>query len=422
MIRFIYTMLWWVCMPLALLRLWWRGIREPDYRRHIPERFGFYTQFDQGRPQQVIWVHAVSVGETRAAQPLVEMLLSSYPDCTVLLTHMTATGRETGKQLFAAHGRRVVQSYLPYDTGWMARRFLDYFKPAAGILMETEIWPNLIRAGARLQVPIILANARLSERSYRKGRRFSSVMEEVAQELACIAAQSEPDANRLRSFGATNVHVTGSIKFDVQPPQDMVAQGAAWRAMAAQRQVLLCASTRDGEEQRIIAVLQQQRPGWLTIIVPRHPQRFDVVAGLISAAGLTMQRRSEIDIHGIAPDTDVLLGDSMGEMFAYYAACDAAFIGGSLLPLGGQNLIEACMLGKPVLIGPHTFNFHEISNQAEADGAALRVETAQDMIDRTRALFADPVARNAMSAQAAAFAAQHKGATERTVKLIASVL
>lgn len=408
-------------MPFALLRLWWRGFREPGYRRHIPERLGFYHQFDLYRPQQVIWVHAVSVGETRAAQPLVERLLHDYPDAVVLLTHMTATGRATGKQLFG-HEARVVQSYLPYDTGWMTRRFLRYFKPKAGILMETEIWPNLIRSGAQTGVPIFLANARLSERSYRKGLRFASVMQEVASQLAGIGAQSPADAKRLQAFGAQNVQVTGSIKFDVLPPEDMIARGQAWRNKFGARKVLLCASTRDGEEKLIIDAMQGQARDWLTIIVPRHPQRFDEVENLIRAAGMKVERRSMIGEHDVAADTDVVLGDSMGEMFAYYAACDIAFIGGSLLPLGGQNLIEACMLGKPVLLGLHTFNFQEISHAAVDEGAALRVANAQEMLVQAQALLSDDAWRADMSHKATAFAEQHRGATSRTVRLIAAVM
>ncbi|ASU40557.1 3-deoxy-D-manno-octulosonic acid transferase [Herbaspirillum sp. meg3] len=421
--RLIYSALWWVGLPFVLLRLWRRGRKEPGYRQHIGERLGFYGQFSQRTLPPLLWVHAVSVGETRAAQPLIDALLSTYPEHTILLTHMTATGRATGQQLFAHHGERVVQSFFPYDTGWMCARFLRYFKPKISILMETEVWPNMVRQCRRYGVPVVLANARLSERSLRRGQRFGSILLEAAAGIDCVAAQSEADAERLRLFGARNVHVTGSIKFDVEAPAEMIALGRQWRSIFGARPVLLCASTRENEERLILdALVKEGFDKFLTVIVPRHPQRFDAVEEMIRERGFAMERRSAMQDTLLANEVQIVLGDSMGEMFAYYAACDLAFIGGSLLPLGGQNLIEACSLGKPVLIGPHTFNFQTVTEDAIKIDAALRVTDASIMLKAALDLFDTTDRRHEMAANAQAFARQHQGATLRTVALIKPLL
>ncbi|EJN00851.1 lipid IV(A) 3-deoxy-D-manno-octulosonic acid transferase [Herbaspirillum sp. YR522] len=417
--RLLYSALWWFAMPLVLLRLWRRGRKEPGYRQHIGQRLGFYGP--RGAQPPLIWVHAVSVGETRAAEPLIDALLHRYRQHSVLLTCMTATGRATGTQVFAKHGRRVVQSFLPYDTGWMCARFLRHFEPDVCILMETEVWPNLIAQCKRFDVPVMVANARLSERSLRRGKRFSSLLRPAAEMIDCVGAQSDDDERRLRQFGANHVAVTGSLKFDVQPPTDVVERGRAWKRALGERPVLLCASTREGEEALILEALGKfGRPDWLTVIVPRHPQRFDEVASLIQGQGWSLRRRSTMTQD--VGDADVLLGDSMGEMFAYYALCDVAFIGGSLLPLGGQNLIEALALGKPVLIGPHTFNFAHITHDAIAAVAAARVGDAEQMLGAWSALAADPDEYARRAAAAASFAYRHQGATMRTMALLAPLM
>ena len=335
------------------------------------------------------------------------------------MTHMTPTGRAAGKELFAKHGYRLVQSYLPYDTVPMVRRFMKHFTPRICILMETEVWPNLIAVCAQRGVAIALVNARLSERSLRRAGRFGELMTDAARGITLVAAQTEADAQRVRSLGVEQVAVTGSIKFDVVVPPSAIDAGAALRARIGMRPVLLCASTRDGEEALILDAfsrLAPRPPGMLLLIVPRHPQRFDEVARLVQSRGLALARRSGAG--AVAPEVDVLLGDSMGEMFAYYAASDCAFIGGSLLPLGGQNLIEACALGKPVLIGEHTFNFALVTDEAVAAGAALRVADAGQMLREAARLLQDAAARAAMGEQAAAFANRHRGATARTLELL----
>ena len=415
--RSTYSALWRLALPVVLGRLWWRGLREPGYRANWSERLGYYG--DRGAGWHTIWIHAVSVGETRAAEPLVDALLAAYPDSRIVMTHMTPTGRAAGKELFAKHGYRLVQSYLPYDTVPMVRRFMKHFTPRICILMETEVWPNLIAVCAERGVATALVNARLSERSLRRAGRFGDLMTDAARRITLVAAQTEADAARVRSLGASNVAVTGSIKFDVVVPPSAVQAGAALRARIGKRPVLLCASTRDGEEALILDAflrLSPRPPGMLLLIVPRHPQRFDDVARLVQSRGLALARRSESG--AVAPEVDVMLGDSMGEMFAYYAACDCAFIGGSLLPLGGQNLIEACALGKPVLIGEHTFNFALATDEAVAAGAALRVADAGQMLREAARLLHDTDARAAMGGQAGAFANRHRGATARTLELL----
>lgn len=421
--RTLYSGLWWLALPVMLGRLWWRGRKEPGYREHWGERLALGGPAPTER--FTIMVHAVSVGETRAAEPLVDALLAAYPDCRILLTHMTPTGRATGKSLFAHHGERVVQSYLPYDTASMTRRFLRRHRPRACILMETEVWPNLIRACNRQDVPVVLANARLSEKSLKRGRKAGAVMLEAARGFTLVAAQTELDAERIRSLGAPNVVVTGSVKFDVTPPPAALEKGdwlrSRIRSGGPERPVFLCASTREGEEGLILDAwqrLQDKPAGALLAIVPRHPQRFDEVASLVTDRRLSLARRSQLDLDHSVDGADVLLGDSMGEMFAYYAACDCAYIGGSLLPLGGQNLIEACALGKPVLVGDHTFNFLDATMEAVGDGAALRVPDADALVTAAAGLLRDHPARVAMGEQALAFARRHRGATLRTVELV----
>jgi 3-deoxy-D-manno-octulosonic-acid transferase len=429
--RILYSLLWWLALPLVLTRLWLRGRQEPGYRQHWGERLGFYPRASAAggsRAAPVLWVHAVSVGETRAAEPLVDALLAEYPGSRVILTHMTPTGRATGKAIFAKHGERLVQSYLPYDMGSMVSRFIRHFQPGVCILMETEVWPNLIAVCNARGVPVVLANARLSERSLRKASRFGSLLLRAARGISLVAAQTEADAQRVRSLGVQRVEITGSIKFDVVVPDAALAIGASLRAAIGARPVLLCASTREGEEELIVAAFEAARTalpaGALLLIVPRHPQRFDEVEKMIAARGLTVERRSRLALDGGAMpgSVEVLLGDSMGEMFGYYAACDVAFVGGSLAPLGGQNLIEPAALGKPILIGQHTFNFELVTEDALAAGGAQRVADAADLISTAARLLNDTSARATMGLNAQTFANQHRGATRRTLALLSRLI
>ena len=408
----LYRLALLLAAPLIPLRLLWRGRRERGYWRHWGERLALGPASVTG----ALWIHAVSVGEMRAAQPLIMALRNEHPDAPVLLTCMTPTGRATAESLYGSFARIV---YLPYDYAWLVQRFLRSIKPRVGILMETELWPNLIHAAAREDVPLVLANARLSARSARGYARLPALTRACLQRIAIVAAQTDTDAARLRTLGAMTVHVTGNLKFDIAPLPDQLERGAAWKAKWGQRPVLLAASTREGEEAPLLCAFADTAPAEvLLVLVPRHPQRFDAVAGLIEAAGLAYQRRSALDGTELKPDTRVLLGDSLGELFAYYAACDVAFVGGSLLPLGGQNLIEAASVGRPVLVGPHTFNFEEATQLAIEAGAAMRVNDAAALLENALKLLSDAPARARMGEAGLAFAARHRGAAARVAALV----
>jgi 3-deoxy-D-manno-octulosonic-acid transferase len=413
--RAVYTALTYVVLPVALAKLAWRSRREPDYAAHVPERLGRYAAQKPARP--LIWIHAVSVGETRAAEPLVRALRARYPDHAILMTHMTPTGRRTGVALF---GDTVLRAYLPYDFPRGVTHFLDHFAPRVGVIMETEIWPNLVASCKARGVPLVLANARLSARSARGYRRLGSLAREAVGAFSEIAAQTADDAQRFEALGARSVTVTGSLKFDVAPPLEQLARGRAWRESCGPRPVLLAASTRAGEEALVLDAYAQIAGNPLLVLVPRHPQRFDEVASLLRERGLRYARRSAGD--PVAPDIDVLLGDSMGEMPAYYAACDLAFVGGSLVPSGGQNFIEACAVGTPVLLGPHTYNFAEAAARAIAGGAALRVDNPSDLAHVATRLLADRDARAQMAQHGLAFAHAHQGATGKVMAAIEGMM
>ncbi|MFJ5446752.1 lipid IV(A) 3-deoxy-D-manno-octulosonic acid transferase [Methylobacillus methanolivorans] len=420
--RLIYTLLIYLLIPFVPFKLLWRGLRQPEYRQHWAERFGF---FSTSVTKPMIWIHCVSVGETRGAAPLIKQLQQRYPQYQILMTHATPTGREAGKQLF---GDSVLRCYLPYDTPGAVSRFLNHFQPQLGMLMETELWFNLIAGCKARGMPILLVNARLSAKSAQGYARLGSVVRHGLQQLTAIAAQTSQDAERLQSlvkpYGAElPVEVMGNLKFDVTPPVAAVEQGEALRGyFGRQRPVFLAASTRDGEEAMILdAITAAQLPQLLTVIVPRHPQRFDEVANLLTRRGIHFVRRSRLS-ETVAANVQVVLGDSMGEMFAYYAACDVAFIGGSLQPLGGQNLIEATAMSKPVLIGPHTFNFAAATEMAIAAKAAWRVQDVADLAKALQRIFGDPELRQAMSWKALEFSTSAGGATQRIADMVACYL
>jgi 3-deoxy-D-manno-octulosonic-acid transferase len=408
MIRHLYTLGLWLLLPWALMHLLWRSRRQQEYLHHWGERFGYYTVSTK---QPVIWIHVVSVGETRAAQTLVKALRKRYPNHRILLSHITPTGRQTGIELF---GDSVERIYLAYDFPGAAKRFLDHWQPEFGLIMETELWPNVIAACKARHVPLMLVNGRLSEKSARRYTRFATLTREALHNLAGVAAQADSDAQRLQTLGASNVAILGNLKFDITPPPEQLELGALFRQWIGSRRVLLCASTREGEESLILdAWTRYPIAETLLVLVPRHPQRIEDVAALVDQHGLKLQRRSSNTAVGV--DTQVWLGDSMGEMFAYYAACDVAFVGGSLIDHGGQNLIEPCAVGRPVLIGPSTFNFTRAVNDAIAANACRRVANAEEMLSAAVTLLDNaPLAEDA-SRNALAFASAHRGATARTV-------
>ena len=409
--RFFYSLLLYLLLPFIPLRLLWRGRKQPAYLKYWRERFGWYGIVP---PAPLIWIHAVSVGETRACVPLIAALQAHYPEHAILLTHMTPTGRETGQTLF---GTRVLQAYLPYDFPGAVQRFIKHFKPSFGLLMETELWPNLIATCRQRQIPLALINARLSARSARGYARLAALSREALQALTLVSAQTAADAERLTQLGARDIAITGNLKFDVVPPP---ATDQLRNLFGVERRVLLAASTREGEEALLLDAFSKPIPNQLLVIVPRHPQRFNAVAALLTTRGINFQRRSENK--PISVDTPVVLGDSMGEMFAYYGAAEVAIIGGSLLPFGGQNLIEACALGVPVILGPHTHNFAQVAEDAVKAGAALRVPDAHAALAQAQALLVDTEKRTGMHAAALKFAADHRGAVDKTMALIAEKL
>jgi 3-deoxy-D-manno-octulosonic-acid transferase len=400
--RRLYTAVLRLALPLILLRLWWRGRREPAYRENIGERLGRYAL---PKKEKLVWVHAVSVGEGRAAAPLVERLRSSLPDHSVLMTCTTVAGRATIRQLY---GDSVQVSFLPYDFPGAVQRFLEHFRPRLGVIMETEVWPNLLAGCAASRVPVLLANARMSEKSARGYARWKGLTQPAFASLAAVCAQSTADAERLRALGAPRVEVTGNLKFDVAPDSGQLAAGRAWRA-ALGRPVLLLASTRDGEEALLLKYFSMVEANVLVVVVPRHPQRFDEVAQLAQS------RRTRSPVPGAADR--VHLGDTMGEMAFYFAASDVAVIGGSFVPVGGQNLIEAVAAGAPVITGPSMFNFAEATRLAVAAGAAIQVSDAQQAFREAAALLGDARRRSAMSEAGKKFCEQHQGATERHLAL-----
>lgn len=420
-VRALYGLAWWLATPLVWIYLWRRGRRQPEYRRDWGERFGRYPAPPSSRP--LLWLHAVSVGETRAAAPLVEALLRRYPGHRLLLTQMTPTGRATARQLF---GDRVELAYLPYDRPDAVARFLAHFRPQVGLLLETELWPNLMHACAERGVPLCLINARLSERSLAGYQRVRPLIAPALARLALIAAQGEDDARRLASLAdrldaGPPCEVIGNLKYDFAADPQAVARGRAWRRAAGTRPVFLAASTREGEEALLLDAWARRPLDALLLLVPRHPERFDAVAELLAQRGLAFVRRSDWD--GATPLTGaVLLGDSLGELAAYLACSDLALMGGSLLDFGCHNLIEPCAVGVPVLVGPSTFNFAEVVRDALAEGAARQVADADAVLALAEDLLGDAAARARMSEAGLRLVARNRGALDKTLALLEPIL
>ncbi|MCW5256612.1 3-deoxy-D-manno-octulosonic acid transferase [Verminephrobacter aporrectodeae subsp. tuberculatae] len=431
--RALYSLLTWCAQPLLRRKLRRRAVAEPAYAQAMDERFGRYpaAAIDRllapgGSAGRLVWLHAVSLGETRAAAVLLERLREQLPGMRLLLTHGTATGRAEGEKLLRSGDLQVWQ---PWDTPGAVARFLRSFRPAVGVLLDTEVWPNLVAGCRRHGVPLVLANARLSEKSLRRAQRLAALARPAYGALSAVWAQTGEDAARLRCLGAEVRGVLGNLKFDLLPNAEQLAQGRAWRAQTG-RPVLMLASSREGEEALWLEHFQKARAHpaadagqaadvqWL--IVPRHPQRFDAVQQLFERAGLSVSRRSAWA--ALPEPADLWLGDSLGEMALYYGLADAALLGGSFAPLGGQNLIEAAACGCPVLLGPHTFNFAQAAELACAAGAAQRVaHMAAGMALATQWVH-DAAQQGAASARATRFAGAHRGAAQATAQAIAAIV
>lgn len=428
-----------LAQPLLRRKLQQRARQEPLYAQDVEQRFGYYETLQAPPPPGTwVWIHAVSLGETHAAAALLLQLRQALPGMRLLLTHGTATGREAGRSLLEPGD---VQVWQPWDTPGATRRFVQHFRPRIGLLVETEVWPNLVRACQQEGVPLCLVNARLSAKSLRQSQRLAWLALPAFQALAAIWPQTEDDAQRLRLLGATVQSPLGNLKFDTTPDSDQCAQGLALRQSVG-KPVLIFASSRDGEEQMLLDALRARASAALAdanrcapeggasapdalrsvqwLLVPRHPQRFDAVAALCAAAGLSVSRRS-VDGTGFAP-ADIWLGDSLGEMALYLGLADVALLGGSFARLGGQNLIQAAACGCPVVMGPHTFNFAQAAEMAQLEGAAYEVPDMAQALDRALQLVQDPLELESASSAALAFALRHAGAAQRTSAQIVELL
>lgn len=419
--RFAYNILFTLVLPVIVLRLLWRAIKAPAYARRWRERFGLpaLTPQQKALRGQWLWLHAVSVGETLAAAPLVRKLLEDHPGLPIVMTTMTPTGSERVQALF---GDAICHVYAPYDHPWVVNAFLRRFQPHTVVIMETELWPNIIHCSKAARATVIVANARLSEKSFRGYEKFAKLGKPMLQAIDCIAAQGEADAQRFERLGVPHerLTITGSIKFEIDLPQDLAQKCGAMKAMfAGERPVLIAASTREGEEEHVLNAFRQclqTMPDLLLVLVPRHPERFRAVARLCEHHGLRVVKRSEqVEV---TEHTQVFLGDSMGEMLTYFSVSDLAFVGGSLVNTGCHNVLEPAALGLPVLVGPSQFNFQSICEQLEAAGALKTVADADALAQTVLQVLADKSLRESMGAAGRQLIEENRGALQRIEALV----
>ncbi len=416
----VYDIVLYLALPFALLRLLWRSRRLPAYRERWGERLGSYDRADL---RARVWIHAVSVGEVQAAQPVIRHLLDRYPGQGIMVTTTTPTGSARLRALFED---RIGHVYAPYDLKPAVERFLDAVAPRLVLVMETEVWPNMLRACERRGIPVVLANARLSQRSAQGYARLGGFARETFARFTVIAAQAQADATRFMELGAppSRVQITGSIKFDLHLPASLREQAEVMRRLwGSERPVWVAASTHEGEEEQLLAVHRRvcaEVPEALLVLVPRHPDRFERVAALIAREGLTLARRS-----GHQPcttQTSVFLGDTMGELQVLLAAADIAFVGGSLVKVGGHNLLEAAAVGVPAVIGPHSFNFATITRLMVEEGAATQVADAAGLTRQLCAWLTDAAERARIGENALRVMAENRGALPRLLALVDGLL
>lgn len=418
--RRLYTLLLYLLSPLLVLRLWLRGRKNPGYRERIGERFGFLSP---QIPSQCIWIHAVSVGESQATQPLVRWLNEQFPGAAIVISTTTPTGADRVREMYQ---HEVTHLYFPFDLPGVIRRVLDRLQPRILVIMETEIWPNLQHTCKRRGVPVVLANARLSAASAKGYGRVAGMAREALKSFSAIAVQNPADAQRFIDLGAVknDVHLCGSIKFDVRIPASVREQGSLLKAACgAERPVWIAASTHAGEDEIVLRVHQQliQRyPDALLILTPRHPERFDAVAAMIEKTGLSCSRRSQIPL--CKPDISVYLGDTMGELTVFYAASDIAFVGGSLTPTGGHNILEPALLGVPVIVGPHMTNFLSITALMQQNGALQQVDDEAVLLEILAKIFDDDELRHAMGQSGIEVVEANQGALDCVSAVINDIL
>jgi 3-deoxy-D-manno-octulosonic-acid transferase len=422
-----YQALMSALMPFFFARLAWRSRLQPDYKDHWSERLALYPKELHEGSKEGIWIHAVSVGETRACVPLIAAIKTRWPDRSILMTHTTPTGREVSQNLF---GDQLTRCYLPYDIPGAMNRFLDRYQPSMGLMIETEVWPGVVKACKNKKIPLCLISGRLSAKSAKGYARLGSLMRDSFAGFNMICAQTEADAQRFQELGSTKVLVTGNLKFDasVDPNEIMHSQDLrTW--LGKNRLIFLAASTREGEENLLLSAWKKAKAHEsqaLLVIVPRHPQRFDEVAQEINESGLSYVRKTVLPqqhviaehLSSLDETVKVVLGDTMGEMALWYRSADLAYIGGSLLPFGSQNLLEACARGCPVIIGPHTYNFNQASEEALASGAAERVDSFIKLVERALELLKSPEKRSQMGESGKLFIKRHQGTVERTLKYL----
>lgn len=419
--RIFYSLILYSITPLFFLRLLIRGKKAPDYLRRWNERLAIY----QISPlkESIIWLHAVSVGEVEAAFPLIQKIQKQFPEHTILVTTTTPTGSSRVRSLF---GKSIRHVYLPYDLPVCVKRFYKVFNPKIGIIIETEIWPNLFYYSAQNATPLVIVNARLSQKSATGYGYLRSLVKSTLAQVSCIAAQTEADVKRFIEIGAdaAKLRSTGNIKFDLILPNDIYVNAAKLREeIFNRRPVLIAASTHDGEDGQILdafSIVKESFPNLLLVLVPRHPERFGTVAELSLKHGFDVIRRS--DKQACRPNTNVFLGDTLGELKVFYAASDIAFVGGSLVAKGGQNVLEPAAIGIPVITGPHTFNFKNIVRMLIETTAAIRVENSDDLANRVVDLMADKKKRIEMGEQGKRFVQKNRGAVDRTMECILGVM
>jgi 3-deoxy-D-manno-octulosonic-acid transferase len=418
--RRLYTALLYLLLPLVVLRILWRSLSAPDYRRRLAERFGYLPPL---RAKGGLWVHAVSVGEVQASAPLIRRLQRSYPGLPILVTTTTPTGSRRLRELL---GEDVAHVYAPYDVPLVVGRFLDASAPRLALFVETEIWPNILHQCRRRGIPTVLANARLSERSARGYGRLGRFSTETFGNLSLVAAQSTTDRDRFLALGVSpqRLVVTGSIKFDVRLSPSLQEQSAVIkRTWGVDRPVWIAASTHEGEDEQVLAahrVVLEQVEDALLVLVPRHPERFARVGAMVAREGFRQVRRSEG--RTCTPDTQVFLGDSMGELPMFIAAGDVAFVGGSLVPHGGHNLLEPAASGVPAVTGPHVFNFAQITDMLVAAGGAVKVTDADALGSTVSRWLQDASLRARIGENGRRVVAQNRGALDRLVSLVAALL
>jgi 3-deoxy-D-manno-octulosonic-acid transferase len=421
MVRFFYSFLVCFLLPFTVLKLIYRSFRQPDYLKHWAERYGFYsasTKKTWGK-RNTLWIHAVSVGETKAAIPFIQLFLKKYPRHHLLITHGTPTGRATSIDIKHA---RISRIYLPFDTPFATARFLNTYKPELGLLLETELWFNLIHQAHLKSIPLYLVNARLSEKSFQLYKKILGLVKPSLQKLKGVLAQTDGDGKRFESLGAMNVEVIGNLKFDVAPPQETNKKSAALKKHLhlKNQSILLVASSRQGEEEIILqSLLKLHVKNLVTIFVPRHPQRFNEVELMLKKYRVAFIKRS--DKKTKVKPYQFILGDSMGEMYAYYSLANVALMGGTILPYGGQNLIESMAMNVPVILGPHTYNFHDVSNEAIRMSAGLRIQTL-DELEKVLPLILKSSSQSKMKKACSDMMQRHQGATLKILKKIKSTI